>query len=168
MIRARPGSLTPTTLPSRNNTPLWYCVTTFTESDNPIRATMARNTRKAIRAFMTCPYWKMRGRSWQKSSGEPGRPGCLCGRIELVRATALLVSLAAGGRCLAAIDRGLPLQAQSPGRFDVDLNLEGVGHYGEHVGERFLIPSVVRVLLGLIADRLAVDVALSGARLGHD
>ena len=80
----------------------------------------------------------------------------------------MLVSLAAGGGCLAAIDRGLPLQAQSPGRFDVDLNLEGVGLYGVHVGERFLIPSVVRVLLGLIADRLAVDVALSGARLVHD
>src|SRR6202162_6680668 len=80
----------------------------------------------------------------------------------------MLVSLAAGGGCLAAIDRGLPLQAQSPGRFDVDLNLEGVGLYGVHVGERLLIPSVVRVLLGLITDRLAADVAVSGARLVHD
>jgi hypothetical protein len=34
MISARPGSLTPTTLPSRNSTPLWYCVTTFTDSEN--------------------------------------------------------------------------------------------------------------------------------------
>jgi len=32
------------------NTPLWYCVTTFTDSDNPIRATMASTTRATIRA----------------------------------------------------------------------------------------------------------------------
>ena len=55
MIRARPGSFTPTTLPSRNNTPLWYCVTTFTDSDNAITATMTSTTRATIRACMTCP-----------------------------------------------------------------------------------------------------------------
>jgi ribosome-associated translation inhibitor RaiA len=54
----------------------------------------------------------------------------------------------------------LPVQAASPGRFDVDLKLGGVGLHGVLVGECFLMPNSECVLLRLIADGVPFDVAL--------
>jgi hypothetical protein len=58
------------------------------------------------------------------------------------------------------------LQAARQDRLDVDLDLGCMGPCIELVGERFLTPKSYCVLIGLIADRRALDAA-PGARLVH-
>ena len=55
MITASPGSLTPTTLPRRNNTPFSYWVTTLIDSANTISAIKTSTATRMIKPFMACP-----------------------------------------------------------------------------------------------------------------
>ena len=57
MISARPGSLTPTTLPSRKSTPLWYCVTTFTDSGEVVDALYVYRPRRPHRPRLPPALW---------------------------------------------------------------------------------------------------------------
>ena len=75
--------------------------------------------------------------------------------------------MVAGGDCFASIDRRLLLQTVCPDSLDVDLDLGGMGPGSGLVGERFLTPQSKLILVGLIAERLALAVALFAARLVH-
>ena len=96
-----------------------------------------------------------------------GRFACLRSRTELVRAVGLPVQLLARCGCLAAVDSRLLLQSARPDRLDVDLDLGRVGPRGILVGEGLLPSKAVRIFVGLIMERLAVDVTLYGACLRH-
>lgn len=65
------------------------------------------------------------------------------------------------------MDGRLLLRAASPDRLDVDLDLGRVGPRGILVGEGLLPSKAVRIFVGLIMERLAVDVTLYGACLVH-
>jgi hypothetical protein len=177
------GFLHPGTLPSRNNTTLRYCIATVNESAILLRATMASNTRKAGRAFMTCRYLNgQKSKSGREDLPEVG-PRRLANRevAEVIqragasrhsaRAPGLSASslcpFSLAGEAAGAMD-GCCGRRQAPSVLMSKSNSAAWAPRGVLVGERFSTSKSKRVFLGLIADRFAFDVALLGPRLiGH-